>query len=205
MRRLALIWLITNVYWLISYTDELPDVRPLIWFYSIRSVVLLIALVYSFYRTTPSFYVPILYDLPEEQFWGMIFFVVISVRTFFIRHFVGNDYVPIIEVAFLAFAIFRLLLAFQRRDWIDIAEKAREKRIKSLQEKAKLSKSEMREMIPVFIELAKQNQRTPNSWRIVFFMLTIAFGALLDSVAASFVSNMLSVFGIDLTNILPPY
>jgi hypothetical protein len=196
------------------WTDGLPliialqaEPRPyfLITFWILRITFIFVALVFSFVRHSPRFYVPAFREMPARVYWRFVLLVVIATKALFLPRFLELPPIALlIDYSFLIIIVVSLLMAYQSQGWAANQREWRKNRIDHLSEKANLSREELEAITPILVEKGKMSQRTPWVWRFTELLVALVIGATIDAYASR-IADILEQLGVHSPNVLPPY
>jgi hypothetical protein len=138
-------------------------------------------LVLSRVRKNKRFYLPILSEMAEEDYWGFVALVLVVLRLVITGGVSEYGAIfQIIDMIFATIGVTSVFMTYARRGWTAKEEYMREKRIQFLVRKAKMSKQELESIKSVLIEAVRVRQKTPIIWSLVLWCISFVVGLLLN-------------------------
>jgi hypothetical protein len=209
-RLLVRIDFFSNIMYLYFYVKALPekDVTSQITFYTLQIIFIAGATAFNFIRFGRNFYFPLFREMSETIYWTYALLILFLMRLPFNRSFISiteNPFFSILHLAFSVVILGQILITFQTRFWAKSEGTARQKRIKKLLKKAKLSKNEYEDIKPILIESASDNEKVPPIWKVLLFLFALIIAATLSNSASDFLDLLAKNFSLYFPNVLPPY
>lgn len=168
-----------------------------------RVICYLFFFVLSRVRKKRDFYVPILNEMSEEDYWGFVALSLVVLRLVITGG--SADFGSIfraVDIIFGTIGVTHVFMIYARRGWTLRQEHLREKRIQFLTRKAKINKKELENVKGTLVEAVRTRQRTPVTWSIALWCISFIIGLLMNEYV-SYATEQIHHFGINLKDIMP--
>lgn len=196
----------TNLMGLFTALERLPESQFHVWFYSGRLLLLFCAFVFAHARRSKRFYVALFHEISESAYWRFVILGMFALKGIFLNRFVElSPTLQLLDLSVTVTIITVLLMTYQSHAWARDQILIRQKRLKRLVRRAKLSNEELEAITPELMLEAKRNQRMPLSWKLTTVFLALILSAMLDAYAGTVVDFLEELSGVSFLNIFPPY
>lgn len=151
---------------------------------SFSFALLFLGIVFGYIRKSNKFYFASFKEIPDILYWFILHqaYTLASVLRIYLRADI-SDVLQVIYRVNILFLVFFYLILFQTKPWVSESAENRNKKIKKLFKKARLSKTEISAVVPELVNNARDTQHLPISWQVVKWVTAFILAASLNLVA----------------------
>ena len=146
-----------------------------------RIVCYLFFFILSRIRKNKNFYLPVLSEMAEEDYWGFVALILVVLRLVITGS--SPEYGAIfqtIDMLFATIGVTYVFMTYARGGWTAQEQYMRERRIQFLVRKARMSNQELESAKSVLIEAVRVRQKNPIMWTIALWCISFIVGLLLN-------------------------
>jgi len=160
-----------------------------------RVGLLILAFIIDFTRTHRNFYLPGLKEISRMSYWiavnGLLAFHS-AIHFYFQAN--ENTIIKGLQAGTVAGYFLVTLYFYQQKPWARYEQARRKNTIAQFTKKARLSEVELESIKPHLIKGARERQRSPLYWRIIWWLMAL----LLASVFSNYASEIINIFTVAL-------